>query len=204
MIRKSFRHYAAFALAAVAAIYMAGDQVREEFMSSFNDDRERDFSSQSRIDLWKQCVQCMIEQPLFGIGPDHWPMRARELGWGFAKEAHSLWFQVGAEMGFPGLIFLCSFYGFCSLRLLPIIRGWKSVPDPWYRYIAQGVVASMAGFIISAQFVTIERLELPYYLAMLGTAVLKLGLRDPLAVQEAHRPMGAPASFYRSESVSSS
>ena len=44
------------------------------------------------------------------------------------------------------------------------------------RYEALGlyVVSGLTGFIISAQFVSMEGLEIPYYLAMLGAATLKL------------------------------
>jgi hypothetical protein len=40
--------------------------------------------------------------------------------------------------------------------------------------LARGVVAALAGFVVSAAFVSIEGAELPYFVVILGAGVLKL------------------------------
>jgi hypothetical protein len=41
------------------------------------------------------------------------------------------------------------------------------------------VIASLTGFAVAAQFVSLDRLEVPYYVALLGAALLKLSSRPP-------------------------
>jgi hypothetical protein len=58
------------------------------------------------------------------------------------------------------------------------------VPDPFHRVAAQMTVAGLAGFLVSAQFVSLEALEIPYYVALLGMGALKLA-SDPLLAADA-------------------
>jgi O-antigen ligase len=115
----------------------------------------------------------MLKHPL-GVGPDHWPLVAPEYGLGLGRAAHSTWLQVGAELGFPGLAALLLFYGLCIARLWPLTRERSAVADPWLRHFARMVIASLAGFLCAAQFVTFYGVELPYYIALVGAGVLKL------------------------------
>jgi probable O-glycosylation ligase (exosortase A-associated) len=186
--KKQPAHYLALALAVLLALRMAGPEVRERFFTTFADQTERDFAAQSRLDLWRDCADAMARRPLLGFGPDHWPLIAKEYGWPEGKEAHSLWMQTGAEMGVPGLAFLALFYGLCMRRLWPLTRDTTDVPDPWMRYLARMVLASLAGFVVSAQFVSLERLETPFYVCLLGAGVLKL-----YSLQTAAAPAAAPA-----------
>jgi O-antigen ligase len=119
----------------------------------------------------------MGEEPVFGVGPDHFPLTNKQR-WGERMEAHTLWLQLGAELGLPGLLLLLAFYGSCWVRLLPYARGRHPPRDPRIRCLAQGIVASLVGFCVTGQFVTLEQLEIPYYLVMMGVVILKLD-NDP-------------------------
>src|SRR5262249_37824155 len=88
-----------FALAIIAGLRLAGPQVVERFMTSFAEERARDGSAQSRVDMWKDCLEIMGHHPIFGLGPHHFPIVAHQYGWSAGKEAHTLWLQVGAELG---------------------------------------------------------------------------------------------------------
>jgi hypothetical protein len=57
------------------------------------------------------------------------------------------------------------------------------------RHLARMVIASLVGFIVSAQFVTVEGVELPYYITMIGGGVLKLA-SSPAAVPARGRVSG--------------
>ena len=130
----------------------------------------------------------MCKRPL-GVGPDHWRLIAPEYGFPRGKNAHSLWMEVGASLGFPGLGCLLLFYGLCVARLWPLTGQRHPVPDPEYRGLARMVIASLAGFAVAAQFVSLDRLEPPYYIALLGAALLKLA-----SIQADGRPPpGRPA-----------
>ncbi|NQV23756.1 MAG: O-antigen ligase family protein [Rhodopirellula sp.] len=176
VIPKRPRTYAIIGLAIVGASVMAGPEVRERFMTTFVKKKggEREASAQSRVDLWKDCIDVMKKKPVMGCGPNQWPMIASQYGWPHGKEAHSLWMQTGAELGFTGLAMYLGFY----LTVLALLwqLTWKRthVADPWYKYVARMSFTGLAGFIASAQFVSLESLEIPYYTALLGCGALKL------------------------------
>jgi len=171
---KKPKHLLALLICVIIGIRLAGPEVTDRFVSIFAEAQERDVSAQSRLDLWSDMGDSMVRNPVLGVGPDHWPLVAPQYGWELGKEGHSLWMQVGAELGFPGAIFLILFYGFCIAKLWPIVRSRDKDVDPWYPNIGRMVIAGHVGFIISAQFVSLEGLELPYYVALLGAGGLKL------------------------------
>ncbi|MGL5094240.1 MAG: O-antigen ligase family protein, partial [Planctomycetia bacterium] len=179
IIKKRPQHYLVFLLAVLFAIRLAGPEVRERFMSVFADPQERDVAAQSRLELWTDCIDAMFKSPVVGCGPDHWPKEAMNYGWSEGKEGHSLWLQTGAEMGMPGLLLLFLFYATCVGRLLPLTferthdRDGRPI-DPTLQHFARMVISSLAGFALASQFVSLERLEIPYYVALVGAGALKL------------------------------
>jgi O-antigen ligase len=174
LIAKEPKHYAVFLVAVLLCLRLAGTEVRERFGTSFASEDELDASAKSRLDLWADCLDVMRTHPFQGLGPDHWPLVAEQYGWPPGKHAHTLWLQIGAELGPPGLLFLLLFYGLCLVRLSRLILSRQPLPDPWLRMAAQMVVASLIGFAVAAQFVSLPGLEVPYYIALLGAGVLKL------------------------------
>jgi probable O-glycosylation ligase (exosortase A-associated) len=174
LIPKRPRDYVFFAFAVALMVRLAGPEVIARFSTTFSDDQERDASAQSRIELWSACWDTMLTSPVLGVGPDHWPLVVDKYGFPPGKEAHTLWLQIGAELGFPGLVALLAFYGLCMARLRPLTKDKTIVSDPWFRHAARMVIASLIGFMVSAQFVSLEGLESPYYVALLGAGTLKL------------------------------
>ncbi len=178
---KKPKHYLVLALGVALALRLAGPEVQKRFSTSLADYEERDESAQSRLELWAVCFDAMCKRPIFGIGPDNFPGIVHEYGWPEGKEAHTLWLQIGAELGFPGLGFLLLFYVLTIWRLWPLTRERRWVPDPWIRPLARMVVSGLIGFAVAAQFVSLEGLELPYYVALVGAGVLKLCSVSPPA-----------------------
>ncbi|MCI0564585.1 MAG: hypothetical protein MN733_39460, partial [Nitrososphaera sp.] len=97
-----------------------------------------------------------------------------QYGWPPGKEAHNLWLQTGAELGFPGLSLLLAFYTLCVVRLGQLLSKREAVRDPWLRDASPMVIVSLVGFSTAAMFVSLEGLEVPYYIALIGAGVLKL------------------------------
>ncbi len=161
-----------FALAALAVWRLAGEGVQERFMTIFQSSEEAGAAGGKRLAHWFACLDSLLRSPL-GVGPNHWPLVAPNYGLP-RMAAHSTWLQTAAELGFPGLLFLSSIYALCLGRLLPLTRERRPVADPAYRHFARMVIASLAGFIVAAQFVTSEGVELPYYVVLIGAGVLKL------------------------------
>jgi O-antigen ligase len=116
----------------------------------------------------------MIAHPLFGLGPHHFPVHAHEFGLTPGKEAHSLWAQIAAELGIPGLFFLVAFYAMSVTRLWSYLRRPGPEDDPWFLDTARMVIAAITGFAVSAQFVSLPGLETPYYIVLLGAGALKV------------------------------
>jgi probable O-glycosylation ligase (exosortase A-associated) len=173
LIPKRVTHHIVFALAVLLALRLAGPEVRDRFATAFVSEENRDYSAQSRVELWGVCWDMMLNHPILGVGPDHFPLRVHQYGWRAGKEAHTLWLQTGAELGFPGLLFLTLFYGLGVIRLVPLVRA-RSRIDPFLAHMAAMVIASLTGFALSVQFVSAEGLELPYYVALIAAGVLKL------------------------------
>jgi probable O-glycosylation ligase (exosortase A-associated) len=173
LLPKRPRHYLMFAAAALVVVRLAGPQVVERFETAFAGSGARDASAESRLQLWAVCWDLMMKKP-WGIGPDQFGFVVAEYGFRPGKLAHTLWLQVGAELGFVGLGCLLLFYGLCVARLWPLARASRPVPDPWFHLAARMVIASLVGFAVSAQFVSLTTLEVPFYVALIGAAVLKL------------------------------
>lgn len=179
LIPKQPKHYLMFALAIAMVLRLAGENVQKRFFSSFLTKEEGGDEGTNRKEHWAACLQSIAESPL-GVGPNNWPVAAPR--YGLPKmAAHSTWLQMGAELGLPGLFCLALFYGTSWLRLWPIARGRIPVDDPWMCHLARMVIASVTGFIASAQFVSSDGVELPYYLVLIGAGVLKLTSTPALA-----------------------
>ena len=116
--------------------------------------------------------------PALGVGPNHFPLAAPEFGYP-EMHAHSLWLQVGAELGFPGLGFLIAFYGITMWRLRQMIHEAQNV-DPWFAHSGRMVIAALVGFAVSGCFVSLVGLELPYYIVLIGAGALRLSTWRPL------------------------
>jgi hypothetical protein len=172
-VPKKPRYVFAIVVALMIGLRLAGGEVRERFFTAFAAQEERDFSSQSRLDLWRDCLLVMQKYPILGAGPDHFPLIAAEFGWPEGKEAHSLWLQMGAELGIPGMLFLVAFYLGTLWRIWPVARS-RIDGDPWSQHAAFMVVSSFCGFVLAAQFVTMEGLETPTYIAAIAVATLRL------------------------------
>lgn len=174
VLPKRLINYLILAAAVVFALAATGPEVRTRFMTAFASKEERDASAQSRLDLWAGCVKVMTEHPVFGVGPYHFPLIVDTLGWKKGKEAHTLWLQIGAELGLPGLFLLVAFYGLCLVRLFPYALGRVITSDPWITSLAKMVIVSTVGFAVAAQFISLWALEVPYYITLIGAALLKL------------------------------
>src|SRR5262245_34966266 len=176
LIPKRPEHYLGFLIAILLVFRLAGPEVRERFASTFEKSKEgrRDESAQSRLNLWGDALDVTLRHPLFGVGPDNWGVIAPQYGWPRNKEAHSLWVQNAAELGLLGVGLLFAFFLLGIKRLWPLARGRELAADPWTADAARMIVASLFGFVIAAQFVTIKYLETPFYVALAGAALLKL------------------------------
>jgi O-antigen ligase len=164
----------AVALLAVAVgLRLAGPMVVQRFGTALEGEGHRDDSAQSRLQLWRACVDVFLANPVFGIGSNNWRSVAHLHGFVKGKDAHTLWLHVAAELGLVGIGSLIAFYGLCVVRLWRMGRQLYE-QEPWFHGAANMVIASICGFAVSAQFVSVYGVELPFYLVLFGAGVLKL------------------------------
>jgi probable O-glycosylation ligase (exosortase A-associated) len=173
LIPKRPIHYFGLLVAIALIVRFAGAEVIERFVTIFASGELRDASSESRLVMWRGCIEAMIQNPL-GLGCANWGEFVERLGFARGKLAHSLWLQIGAELGIVGLGLLIAFYGGCCIRLWRLTRTDSPVPDPWFRHLARLVIASLVGFAVAVQFVSLDLLEHPYYITLIGAGLLKL------------------------------
>lgn len=186
IIRKTTLHYAVYGLGIVVALFTAGPQVRDRFMETFaQENGVREASAQSRLDLWRDCIILLADDPIMGCGPDHWPLHAHEFGWPAGKEAHSLWVQTLVELGVPGFLMYVGFFLTVLFRCWHMLQKTLNDEDAWFADSARMTIASLIGFMVSAQFVSLEALEIPYYVALLGAGSLVIHARTVKAAQQA-------------------
>jgi probable O-glycosylation ligase (exosortase A-associated) len=163
----------AMVVAALLTARLTGPQLMARYSTTFSEADERDDSAESRVSLWRDCLDVASKRPLFGVGPRNWPVVAEDYGWPPGKEAHSTWIQTSAEMGFPGALALLMFFSGAAIKLwLP----GHQLPNESNRDAvlgARAVVMSIVGFVVAGQFVTLTGLEMPYYMTMIGVVVLK-------------------------------
>jgi probable O-glycosylation ligase (exosortase A-associated) len=173
IIKKSLVHYSIFGAGLLMALILAGPQVRDRFFETFEKKNGvREASAQSRLDLWKHCGILLMRNPILGCGPDHWPLHSHEFGWPKGKEAHSLWVQTTVELGIPGIMMFMGFYVLCIWRCWLLLKRLRDSEDSWFADSARMTVAALVGFMVAAQFVSLEALEIPYYVALLGAGTL--------------------------------
>ncbi|GBD34925.1 hypothetical protein HRbin36_00028 [bacterium HR36] len=168
VMRGGWKKYAFVCPLIVITVALCGSEVWDRFLTIFLPTEELDPAARSRLELWTDCLDVMVRFPLFGVGPENWTRIAAAYGWPPGKEAHSLWLQTGAELGLPGLAAILGYYLISGFRLYSI-RG----DNRQMNSIRDAVLVGLGGFIVSAQFVSLELLETPYYLTLCGLGIIK-------------------------------
>lgn len=187
MMPKRPRYLLAGAVVALLTIRLTGPELAARYETAFAEQNELDDSATSRLDLWANCLEIMAREPFFGVGPRNFPLVASRFGWPVGKEAHSVWFQSGAELGVPGVVALLTVYLLAGLRLWGVVRNRPAVALTPRTAIAFGLAIAFAGYVTSAQFVSLIGLETPFHLAML--AVVLLRQREEPAPPVARQPI---------------
>ena len=100
--------------------------------------------------------------------------------------------ETAAETGVPGALFLMLFFGTAAVKLWPVARAPQTDANRYEVILASGVILAIVGFVVSGQFVSVPGLEVPYYVTMLGAAMLKTTTPQVVAAANA---LGRPLSF---------
>ena len=176
----------------LVAARFTGPQLAARYSTTFASEKDRDGSAESRVELWADCLKVIEAYPIFGVGPANWGIVAAQYGWPPGKSAHSVWLETAAETGVPGVFALLLFFGWTAVKMWPIARGKEGPSNHYEVAVATGVILSIVGFAVGGQFVSAPGLEPPYYVALLGVALLKSRSAVALAPTAATaKPMSA-------------
>jgi O-antigen ligase len=136
-----------------------------------------------RIAIWKRGIHLMMEYPLLGVGPQAFPVAEGAMHTdpltgqsGKWSAAHNSFVQMGAELGFPGLILLVLLL-YSSIKTLRSTRRLLRETSE-LRPILIGVEIGLYGYITSGFF-----LSQAYSTALLLLAGMSVVLEE-LARQE--------------------
>jgi len=177
--------YAAVAVVLTfGAISFMPDQYIERYstVEKYAEGGEVDESSRLRLEGWKAGWHMFLDHPIMGVG-------AATFGWAHAEyyspqfrrnslKAHSMYFQVIAELGFVGVV---SFVALLSIIIHYCVRLrrrlWESVENTeWLHGISRAIIISMLQLCITGIFG--HSLYRFHWLLVGGLAVIMTRLGD--------------------------
>jgi probable O-glycosylation ligase (exosortase A-associated) len=144
-------------------------------------DYQEDQSAQGRINAWHFAFN-LARDRLFGGGfrtftPDLFAVYAPNPS--DIHDAHSIYFEVMAEQGFPGLlIFLAILFG--SLWRMERLRKWfrKDPERRWIRDLAEMLQYCLVAYMLGGAFLGLAYFDLFYYLVISAILLEFLAQRE--------------------------
>ena len=158
-----------------------------------------------RMSVWKRGIGYMVQHPITGVGAGAFPVAegtisslaaAQEYGQGLKwSAAHNSFVQVGAELGFPGLIVFLAFLFTGFRRARRVIALGLKASDQRAAAMGDALAASLLGYMVCGFFLSEAYSALPY--SVIGIAV---GLHAVLRQQLSAVPE-QPATIGNAESM---
>ncbi len=144
----------AFAGAVIGAVFM----LAPSYLTTMDDPSK---SSKHRVQMWIEGVEMVQQNPAFGIGKGNF------LGYTGRLIAHNSSIEIMGETGLPGLFF---WIGLLYMGLKNVVYYVRETDNENNKSYAIALGLSVAGYIISSMFVTLEY-ETLYFLMGLCAAV---------------------------------
>jgi probable O-glycosylation ligase (exosortase A-associated) len=170
-----------FAAAAAFIVFSVMPQGFWDRMNTMNvSEQQRDDSSEGRFSIWGVALAMADARPFTGVGFNGFQRSFDSYDttngfFGGNRAAHSAWFGVLAEMGYPGLILLAAvILGalFSALRIRRRARGDPSQRD--VQAYASALMASLVAYIVGMTFLNGQYLEMFWHLIALGVALERI------------------------------
>jgi O-antigen ligase len=129
-------------------------------MNTINDPDDYNYTSPTgRKAVWARAREYMVQNPVLGVGINNFPsaegrhpmiVASIERGRGFKySAAHSMWYQVGAELGFPGLAGFMGIFGLAGLYLRRLSRLARDAPSSPLLQDAGGMGSALLGSLLA-------------------------------------------------------
>jgi len=159
------------------ALYFGSSEYFDRISTVFDTDKNYNYSSPyGRINVWKRGLEMMVNNPLLGVGVAGY-MAAD--GFLFAADgarfqaAHNSFVQVGAELGFPGLLVFC-YLIYSLIKEVRQIASRKFSIDQFYVINSYPIIGAWVGFIATAFFLSAAYAKVFYF--QLAIAIVFIGI----------------------------
>lgn len=152
-------------IAVIGGIVSALFMLAPAHITSMTDESK---SARYRVDMWIEGVEMAQQNPIFGIGKGNFGSYTGKL------IAHNSAIEIMGETGIVGLFF---WIGLLYFSFKSLFQYLKENVDPEANSLVTAVLLSIAGYLISAMFVTLEY-ETFYFLLGLSAAV-RFHLKEP-------------------------
>ena len=174
---------ASIVLSAVVIVFIAAPPAYFSRMSTMTDTEES--SAQGRITAWKTAFGIAVANPLMGAGAGHFPSAYGQANGGRWMTAHSIYFLLLGELGFPGLAVLL-FLIFYNLAANRRLQHELKTLEPARAILASNLLActsaSMVAFAVAGAFLSAAYYPHVYVIAGLHAAARRV-VRRELAAQ---------------------
>ena len=158
--------------------FFGGTEYTERISTIFDTEKDYNYtSSTGRLNVWKQGIDMMIKNPLLGVGAQQFESahgRMYRLEGGKWSAAHNILIQVGAELGFPGLIVYC-FIMFIIVMKLRKVASTKTDSAKKFSLnmmTSYSLIGSWIGFIVCGSFLSVAYSNVFFLLFSLSCAFL--------------------------------
>jgi O-antigen ligase len=157
-------------------IFYAKSSFREQMSTLLTYEQDYNVTAYSgRIEIWKRGLKIMAEHPIFGVGIDGFAtaegLSHKDVG-GKWSTAHNSFIQMGAELGFMGLILFCYIIWASMKGIKKVVKSAnqekKAYPILTTLYAIQ---CSWIGYAIGGFFLSAAHSPLFFLLAGLSTVI---------------------------------
>ncbi len=158
-------------------------------LSSLND-LGADTSAMGRVQNWGLSWNEAVANPWLGVGPSNHIPYNRGRADVQVRVAHSVYFQVLGELGFPALIL---YLLFVFVGLFSLIRTWRAMipvvrerPDLlWVKDLASWMTCAYFAYIFGSGLLNMLYLEFPWYVPFFGSMLWPMVQRELVAGKRA-------------------
>ncbi len=174
---------AACVLGAALVIFAAAPPSYFNRMSTMTDTEES--SAQARITAWHTAVAMATSNPVLGAGAGHFPSAYGARNGGRWMTAHSIYFLLLGELGFPGisvLLFLILYNLFANGRLQRQLKEFDPERTATAASLLACTSASMVAFAVAGAFLSAAYYPHLYVIAGLCSAT-RYVVRQQMAAQ---------------------
>lgn len=128
-----------------------------------------DGSALARTEDLKRSIYVALHHPLLGIGMNNYTIYSNN---GLAT--HNAYTQVAVEMGFPAMAFYILFIVIPLRHVRRILKETSTNRKKSIYYLAAGLEASLAGYMVSSFFASVAYLWYAYYLVAYAICLRRL------------------------------